>query len=170
MTDLQCVHNTLQSQAMAESNSFLFFPIYTLHAILHCAVAPAHIDVLALLGRCAHATRVGRIGSIAALGLGLIVPEDKETVGTGLKLGAQHRLIGGGVAPAAHTVVGRDAEIVEGTDGLVGLTGPARILQEVIREALAHTPRVGRVDHHQVGEQQEHETRDKEASLHSVSV
>lgn len=144
---------------------------FHLNTVLHGAVAAAHIDVLALLGGGAHTAGVGRIGSIAALGFGLVVPEDKQAVGAGLKLRTQHRLIGSRVAPAAHTVVGRDAQIVKGADGLVGLAGTSRILQKVVCKALsAHPARVGRVDHDQVGEQKQHEARDKETSLHSVSV
>jgi hypothetical protein len=143
---------------------------FTLNTIFHGAIAPAHIDILTLLGGCADTAGVGRIGCIAAFGFCLVVPEDKEAVGAGLKLWAEHRLVGSRVTPAAHAIVGRDAQIIKGTDRLVGLAGTSRILQKVIREALPHSARVGRIDHHQIGDQKQHQACDKETSLHSVSV
>jgi hypothetical protein len=143
--------------------------LFVLETVFHRAVAAPHIDVVALLGRRAHTARVGRIGGITALRLGLVVPEDEEGIGTGLELRAEHRLIRGRVAPRADAVVRRQTDVVESTDGLVGLARVGRILEEIVREPLGTTTGVT-IHHYDVGEQQEQQTRDQERGLHSVSV
>ena len=60
-----------------------------LDAIFHRAVTATRVNKIALLGSCADASHVGRIGGRAAAGLGLVIAEDKETVGTRLELRAQ---------------------------------------------------------------------------------
>ena len=59
-----------------------------LYTILHGTIPTSRINKVTLLGARAHTSHVRRIGGGAAAGLGLVIAEDKEAVGTGLEFGA----------------------------------------------------------------------------------
>ncbi len=99
------------------------------------AIAAAARDHLALLGRCTNAAATAAEGRRAALGLALVVLEDKQIVVADLNLGAQQRLIGRRAAPVALTVRGALHNIVVRTDSLVAVA-LGRTTQHIVGKTL----------------------------------
>jgi hypothetical protein len=87
-----------------------------------CSVASTSSDERALLGRSADATTITTERSTAALRLALIVLEEKERIGAGLKLGTIQRLIRSIVLPLADIVARLEANIIKRTDRLIRIT------------------------------------------------
>ena len=88
------------------------------------------------MGACADTAHIGRIGGGAATGLGLVIAKNKEAVGAGLEFGAQKGFVGLRITPSADIVVRFYTNIIEGTDGLIGLSSSSGILKEIIGESL----------------------------------
>jgi hypothetical protein len=94
-----------------------------------------------LLGRSADATTITAERTTAALRLALVVLEEKEGIGAGLKLGAIQRLIRSIVLPLADIVARLKANIIKRTDRLIRITpsrrGTRTILEIIVSKALA---------------------------------
>ena len=101
------------------------------------AVAATLVDVVALLGRRAHAATVAAEGGAAALRLALVVLEDEEAVITGLELGAGEGLIRRRRAPSGG-IAGLQADSVKSTHYLIGVARAAAVRQRIRGEALLH--------------------------------
>ena len=99
------------------------------------AVATTLVDVVALLGSCAHAATIAAEGGTAALRLALIVLEDEEVVRIRLELGAIEGLVRRRVAPAGG-VASLQADAIKGAHGLVRVARTTAVRQRVGREAL----------------------------------
>ena len=134
-----CCHFTIRTQIVS------IFPLRAItnntqrqkHTKLHIrrtgAVTPAAVDQFALGGGSAHTTAAARKTRTAALGLALIVFEQKEAVVANLKLGAHQGLIGRGAAPVTEAVLGLFDNIVVCANGNILVTG-GRTAQDIIRE------------------------------------
>ena len=101
-------------------------PVF-LNTVLHRAIPPTHIDKGALLGARADAAHIRRISGCTAAGLGLIITEDKEAVGTGLELGAHQGLIGIRITPRADIISSANLHLIKGANGLIAVPCTCRI-------------------------------------------
>lgn len=125
------------------------------------AVATTLVDIVALLGRRAHAAAIAAEGRRAALRLALVIFEDEEVVGTNLELRARKRLIRGRSAPLL-----AQTETIERTDPRGRCT--RRIRDELVNEPL--TVGTGRLHeyHEETCNDKKGETSDKKLGVHSV--
>jgi len=130
----RCRHRPWDSDCHNCRYPLLRIWLYKLHvhtngldAIFHRAITATRVNKIALLGGCADASHVGRIGGRAAAGLGLVIDEDKQIVGPGLELFAHEVLIGLRIAPCTHIIARTHANFIERTDGLIFLACGRRI-------------------------------------------
>ncbi len=116
-----------------------------------CAITATARNLVPLIGCGANATRSAAKGGRAAFGLALIVLKHEEVVGADLYFGTQKRLVRGGIAPVAQTILRAFHDIVIGSDGFIVLAD-TRTAHHVIGKALTRV--VGQSGKHQkVGEQ-----------------
>jgi len=133
--------------------------MFFLYTILYRTIATAHVNEVALLGRCADTTAVRRVRGRATSRLGLVIAEDEQVIRTQLNLGAEQRLIGCRVTPCADVIAGRQLHVIKGTHRLIGVLRTTRVFQEVARKTLLADGRVHAVYHHNVCNQEQNETR-----------